>query len=112
MGISPWRRLDREPVEQGDESPPVAVLADHAAAVMEPQLSARERRWAGAVEEAGEEAEGGAGPRAPLPLQGDAFARAEGCGVTDAPAAAETDVPAAADENHLSFILNSDDDQL
>ena len=83
----------------------MAVLADRAAAVVEPQQSARERRWADAGEEAGEEAECGAGPSAPLPLQGDAIARAEGFGVTD--------VPASADENHISFILeNSEDDLL
>ena len=51
----------------------MAVLADHAAAVVEPQPSARERRWAVAGEEAGEEAECGAGPSAPPHLQGDAI---------------------------------------
>ena len=104
QGIGPWRRLDRELGEQGDEAPPVAVLADRAAAVVEPQQSARERRWADAGQEAGEETECGAGSSAPLPLQGDAIARAEGFGVTD--------VPATADENHISSILENSEDEL
>ena len=79
-------------------------MADSATAVEEPQQSARERRWADAEEEAGEEAESGAGPSAPPPLQGDAIARAEGFGVTD--------VPATADENHISSILDNSEDEL
>ena len=71
---------------------------------LELQPSARERRWSDAGEGGGEEAEGDAGPRPAHPLQGDAIARAEGFGVTD--------VPAAADENHLSSILDSEDDML
>ena len=82
----------------------VAVPADHAAAVVGQQPSARERRWSDAGEDDGEEAEGDAGLRAPHPLQGDAFARAGGFGVTD--------VPAAADEFHLSSILNDEEDEL
>ena len=81
VGIRPWRRLDREPGEQGDVVPPVAVPADHAAAVVGQQPSARERRWSDAGEDDGEEAEGDAGLRAPYPLQGDAFARAKGFSV-------------------------------
>ena len=74
-------------------------MADSAAAVEAPP-SARQRRWADADEEEDEEVESGAGPPAPPPLQGDAFARAEGFEVTEAPTDAETNV--------VSSILNDD----
>ena len=61
------------------------------AAVEAPQ-SARQRRWADADEDEDEEVESGAGPPTPPPLQGDAFARAEGFEVTEAPTDAKTDV--------------------
>ena len=65
----PWRRLDREPAEQGEMAPPVtgrepaeqggeapsvAVPADRVDAVdaeEQPRPSERERRWADRVEE-------------------------------------------------------------
>ena len=102
QGIGPWRRLDRELAERGAWELAEQMMTDSAATVEAPQ-SARQRRWADAEEEAGEEAESGAGPPAPLPLQGDAFARAEGFGVTDA--------PAAADANLISSILNDGEDE-
>ena len=55
------------------------------------------------MEEDGEEAECGEGPSAPALLQGDDFADAEGYDVTEA--------PATNGENHISYILNSGDDE-
>ena len=78
----------REPAEQGGEAPSVAVPVDRVDAEEQPRLSERERRWADRMEEDGEEAECGEGPRAPALLQGDNFANAEGYRVTDAQATA------------------------
>ena len=70
VGFGPWRRLDRlldrELAERGAWELAEQMMADSATAVEEPQQSARERRWADAEEEAGEEAESGAGPSAPV----------------------------------------------
>ena len=97
QGIGPWRRLDQELAERGAWELAEQMMTDSAAAVEAPP-SARQRRWADAEEEADEEVESGAGPPAPPPLQGDAFARAEGFEVTEAPTDAETNV--------VSSILN------
>ena len=114
----PWRRLDREPAEQGEMAPPVtgrepaeqggeapsvAVPADRVDAGERPRLAERERRWADRMEEDDEEAECGEGPSAPALLQGDDLAGAEGYDVTDEPASAD---------NHLSSILDGDDDDI
>ena len=124
----PWRRLDREPAEQGETASPVtghrsgrelatgswqpgtgpggssvAVPAGRTDADEQPRLSERERRWADRAEEDDEEAECGEGPSAPALLQGDDLAGAEGYDVTDEPASADT---------HLSSILDGDDDDI
>ena len=84
----------------------MTVPADRVDAVdaeEQPRPSERERRWADRVEE--DESSGAptpvwddtededdeAGPPTPPPLQGDAFARAEGFEVTEAPTDAATD---------------------